>query len=104
MVDWWGIGILLYELVVGQPPFNDKSIPLVIGSILHNDYKPKEYFSKNFANLLQGLLEKDPTRRLGHPDMGGTESIKKHPFFASLDWDQVYAKAYKPPLKPKVKN
>lgn len=46
-----------------------------------SEFRPRDYFTKSFASLLKGLLKKDPTKRLGHPDMGGIDSIKMHPFF-----------------------
>jgi serum/glucocorticoid-regulated kinase 2 len=52
MVDWWGMGILMYEIVVGNPPYEEQSIPRIISEILTTDFQPKDYFSKNFASLL----------------------------------------------------
>lgn len=48
------------------------------------------------------MLEKDPSRRLGSPAMGGTLSIKKHHFFDGVDWDAVLQKTHKAPIKIKV--
>lgn len=61
MVDWWGLGVLLYEIVVGNPPYESQSIPKIISEIILTEFRPKEYFSKSFASLLKGLLTKDPT-------------------------------------------
>lgn len=52
MVDWWSFGILLYEIVVGCPPFNHQSIAVVIKQIILNEFKPRPGFSKHFSNLL----------------------------------------------------
>lgn len=54
-------------------------------------------------SLINGLLEKDPEKRLGSIPMGGILSIKKHPFFEGIDWQEVLEKKLKPPIKIKAK-
>jgi hypothetical protein len=75
----------------------------VIFDILHKPYENKEWFSKNLKDLLSKLLEKDPSKRLGSPEMGGVNSIKCHPFFHKVDWNKALNREMKPPIKPKVK-
>jgi len=104
-VDWWGVGILIHEMVAGQAPFNDISNARLMSQILHNQYLAPDWFSKKLQDLLVGLLDKNPETRLGSQSAGGTEGIKSHPFLADVDWDQVYEKSWmKAPLKPKTKN
>ena len=104
MADWWTVGILLYELVVGAPPFNDRSQSRVMNDILTREFQAREYMSKNLKKLLFGLLEKTPKNRLGHSQYGGVQSIKNHEFFSGIDWQKVLNKEYKPPVKPNVKD
>ena len=104
MVDWWGVGILIFEMVVGQPPFNDRSCKKVISDIIYKEFEPRDWFSKSLADLLTRLLVKDPQNRLGAPELGGIDSIKNHPFFKDIDWVKLYNKEVKPPIKPKVKS
>lgn len=87
MIDWWGVGILIHEMALGQPPFNDSSNARVMQMIVHFEYKPKDWFSKKLQNLLAKLLDKNPKTRLGSPESGGVAAIKSHPFFADVDWD-----------------
>jgi len=104
MVDWWSVGILLHELVVGQPPFNEYSNYRTIQAIKTKEHIDRGTFSKNFSSLLKGLLDKNPETRLGAPRNGGVQAIKSHPFFAHFDWAKVLEKGYPAPFKPKAKN
>jgi serum/glucocorticoid-regulated kinase 2 len=101
MVDWWGLGILIHEMAVGVPPFNNRSNLVVMNDILHEPFVPKDWLSGNLKNLLYLLLEKNPNRRLG---ADGTASIMSHPFFDRVDWERVENRDYPPPMSPKVKS
>lgn len=97
--DIWSFGCLLYEIVVGHPPFGSTKIaPAKLRKmVLTEEFKVKDYFSKDFCDLLFKILEKNPNKRLT------IEQIKAHPFFKKVDWAQVASmKGLKPPLKPKV--
>ena len=104
MVDWWGLGILIFEMAVGAPPFNHRSNMIVMNDIVHEKFEPREWLSSSLQNLLYLLLEKNPKKRLGSPETGGTKGIMSHPFFDGIDWDRVKQRDYQPPIKPKVKN
>ena len=85
--DWWALGIVMYQLATGSLPFNNKDLEHLADSICFDDFPLKGYFSKDFSNLLNGLTQKIPSRRLGSKK-GATE-IKVHPFFKSINWDLV---------------
>ena len=105
MVDWWGVGVLIHEMVVGQAPWNDLSNARIMSMIVHSEFVPRDWLPKKLQDLLRRLLDKDPESRLGAAGLGGLESIQRHPFFADVDWQAVYDKTWmKPPLKIKVKN
>ena len=68
--------------------------------IRFEDFPIKSYFSKDLTSLLLGLTNKIPTMRLGHTRNGGTNEIKKHPFFKKIDWAAVLDKKMTPPIIP----
>lgn len=78
MVDWWALGILIYEIVVGAPPYNDRNHVRVMQDILRQPVPQKDYFTKEFSDLLEGLLEKNPALRFGSERLGGVNKIKTH--------------------------
>lgn len=104
MVDWWGLGILISEMAVGQPPFNHRSNMITMHEIVNEPFEPKDWLSPDLQNLLSLLLTKNPIKRLGSVGCGSTAGIKSHPFFEGINWDKVLNKEYSPPIKPKVKD
>eukprot|EP01035_Chromulina_nebulosa_P018146 gene18146-23800_t len=99
IVDWWALGILIYELLTGQTPFcksdTDSNYEIYL-RILNS----KVTFSRNFdiqsKDLISNLCQFDVNKRLV-----SVEAIKSHPYF-SLDWDKVDRRKLKPPYVPKV--
>jgi serine/threonine protein kinase len=67
MVDWWGLGILIFEMSVGAPPFNHHSNMVTMNDIVHEEFEVKDWLSKPLQNLLNLLLDKNPKTRLGSP-------------------------------------
>lgn len=100
-VDWWSLGTLLYEMLTGLPPFYAQNVNVMYTKILSGELKFPSYISDNAKALLEGLLVRDPEKRLG--TKGGTE-VKNHPWFGDIDWDKLVKKEIDPPFKPKVKN
>jgi serine/threonine protein kinase len=97
MVDWWSLGILLYELTVGIPPFYSQSVKEMYSKIQHGVLRFPPFLTDPCKNLIVLLLNRNPAERLGNFD-----EIKEHPFFEGLDWDKVYKKEVSAPFKPTV--
>lgn len=99
-VDWWSLGTLLFEMLTGLPPFYAQNVNVMYTKILSGELKFPPYISDNAKSLLEGLLTRDPEKRLG--SNGGTE-VKHHPWFGDIDWEKLVRKEIDPPFKPKVK-
>lgn len=100
-VDWWSLGTLLFEMLTGLPPFYAQNVNVMYTKILSGELKFPAYISDNAKSLLEGLLVRDPEKRLG--TNGGAE-VKNHPWFGDIDWDKLVRKEIDPPFKPKVKS
>lgn len=101
VVDWWTLGVLFYEMLTGLPPFYDENVNEMYRKILQDPLRFPDDMDREACSLLTGLLERDPTRRLG---VNGAADIKNHPFFAQIDWRRLMAKKYAAPFKPAVES
>jgi serum/glucocorticoid-regulated kinase 2 len=105
-VDWWTLGILLYELFVGITPFfhrnNHRMQYLIQEAPVSFPDKAKFGFEvpPHAMNLIERLLEKDKTKRLGA--IGDIDEIMAHPFFAPLNIEKLLKKELVPPYKPEI--
>nr|AML78727.1 putative LOV domain-containing protein [Kerria japonica] len=88
-VDWWALGILVYEMLYGYTPFRGKSRQKTFANILHKDLKFPGSISASLPakQLMYRLLHRDPKNRLGSQE--GANEIKRHPFFKGVNWALV---------------
>ncbi|KAH6912912.1 AGC/Akt protein kinase [Coprinopsis sp. MPI-PUGE-AT-0042] len=99
-IDWWTLGVLLYEMIHGLPPFYDENTDRMYEKILNKPLEFGEEFSDEAVSILTGLLNRDPSQRLG---VRGADDIKRHPFFTNhIDFALLAGKRIRPPFKPSV--
>ncbi|XP_066472496.1 ribosomal protein S6 kinase alpha-2 [Tiliqua scincoides] len=99
--DWWSFGILMFEMLTGSLPFQGKDRKETMALILKAKLGMPQFLSIEAQSLLRALFKRNPSNRLG-AGLDGVEEIKRHPFFATIDWNKLYRKEIKPPFKPAV--
>ncbi|XP_033000053.1 ribosomal protein S6 kinase alpha-2 isoform X2 [Lacerta agilis] len=99
--DWWSFGVLMFEMLTGSLPFQGKDRKETMALILKAKLGMPQFLSTEAQSLLRALFKRNPSNRLG-AGLDGVEEIKRHPFFATIDWNKLYRKEIMPPFKPAV--
>ncbi|XP_039738223.1 ribosomal protein S6 kinase alpha-2 [Pteropus medius] len=99
--DWWSFGVLMFEMLTGSLPFQGKDRKETMALVLKAKLGMPQFLSPEAQSLLRALFKRNPCNRLG-AGSDGVEEIKRHPFFATIDWNKLYRKEIKPPFKPAV--
>jgi len=102
-VDWWGLGVLIFEMLVGESPFPGDDEEEVFDSIVNDEVRYPRFLSNDSIALMRRLLRKNPERRLGSSQRDA-EDIKKQPFFKDMKWESLLNRKLKAPFKPTVKH
>jgi len=102
-VDWWTLGILVYEMIVGYPPFVDEDPMGIYQKILAGKITFPKIFHKEAKSLVKKLLTPDLGKRFGNLKNGAND-IKEHKWFKDLNWDALLKKEIEAPFKPVIKN
>ncbi|XP_023898556.2 probable serine/threonine protein kinase IREH1 isoform X1 [Quercus suber] len=87
--DWWSVGVILFELIVGIPPFNAEHPQTIFDNILNRKIpwpRVPEEMSHEAQDLIDRLLTEDPHQRLG---ARGASEVKQHVFFKNINWDTL---------------
>ncbi|KAA8894931.1 kinase-like domain-containing protein [Sphaerosporella brunnea] len=98
-VDWWTLGVLLYEMLTGLPPFYDENTNEMYKKILQDPLQFPPDMDPHAKSLLIRLLDRDPAKRLG---ANGAAEIKSHRFFETIDWRRLLQKKIQPTFRPNV--
>ncbi|KAI3425001.1 hypothetical protein D9Q98_008382 [Chlorella vulgaris] len=102
-VDWWSVGVLLFEMLCGMPPFRAKGRQQLQKLITTAKFKLPSYLSSDVQNLVKGLLQKDASRRLGYGPSGSAD-VMRHAFFKTVDWKKLELRQVPCPFKPTIKS
>ncbi|KIP02208.1 hypothetical protein PHLGIDRAFT_130859 [Phlebiopsis gigantea 11061_1 CR5-6] len=107
-VDWWSLGVVMWELLFHRRPFDGRTAEKMTNSILKDPLKlpsnANDICSPECQDFVRGLLDRNPKTRLGCRSRGqGIEDIHNHPWMASIDWDQLRKKDIQPPFVPDMK-
>ncbi|KAI5930036.1 Protein kinase C gamma type [Manis javanica] len=99
-VDWWSFGVLLYEMLAGQPPFDGEDEEELFQAIMEQTVTYPKSLSREAVAICKGFLTKHPAKRLGSgPD--GEPAIRAHGFFRWMDWERLERLEIAPPFRPR---
>ncbi|XP_027023983.1 protein kinase C eta type [Tachysurus fulvidraco] len=103
-VDWWALGVLLYEMLSGHAPFEAENEDDLFECILNEEIIYASWLSASAVDILKALLTKNPSRRLGCvAASGGENAVPAHAFFSTIDWEKLNRRELEPPFKPQIK-
>merc|ERR1711997_477737 len=102
-VDWWTLGILIYEMLASFPPFFDDEPMMTYRKIIQGKFKFPRYLSAQAKDLISKFIKLKSTKRYG-VIKGGATLIRQHSWFKGFNWDNLNQQTIKPPIKNKVKS
>jgi len=98
-VDWWSLGALMYDMLVGSPPFTAENRKKTIEKILRGKLNLPPYLTPDARDLIRRFLKRQVSQRLGSGPTDA-DSIKVHPFFKHINWADVINRRLTPPFEP----
>jgi serine/threonine protein kinase len=101
-VDWWCLGILIYEMNAGIDPFTDEDPMGIYQKILKGKIRYPKSFDESARSIVRHLVVADLSKRYGNLK-NGVNDIKTHRYFKSINWQAILSKTVAVPYKPKVK-
>ncbi|KAI1184430.1 camp-dependent protein kinase catalytic subunit [Nemania serpens] len=103
-VDWWALGILIYEFLTGYPPFWHQNPIEIYKQIIEKPvlFPQEPPISPNAQHIVRSFCTVDRSKRLGNIS-GGSQQVKAHPFFHGIDWHALYHRQIRPPIQPNVR-
>jgi len=94
--DFWSVGILIYDMLLGEPPFRNKNRKKLQDMIISKKIKMPSYWHKETHSIIRDLTARDPKQR---PKL---DKIKSHPFFKGINWKKLCNLETDPPFKPHI--
>lgn len=101
-VDWWALGVLIYEMILGYPPFYDSSPIKIYEKIVTSNISFPPQLTPDAKDIIQRLCTKDLSARLGNMKGGGYE-VMMHPFFKGINWRDMERQIHLGPLVPNLR-
>jgi len=101
-VDWWTIGVLMFEMTAGNVPFHCKEHSEMYSRIVKGNFKCPDFFTKELCDILNAMLQTDTSKRFGCL-RGGVADIKNHRWYSAINWDSIYQQTVRAPYVPEVK-
>ncbi|XP_074122491.1 cAMP-dependent protein kinase catalytic subunit beta isoform X1 [Sminthopsis crassicaudata] len=101
-VDWWALGVLIYEMTAGYPPFFADQPIQIYEKIISGKVRFPSHFSSELKDLLRNLLQVDLTKRFGNLK-NGVGDIKHHRWFSAIDWIAVFQRKVEAPFVPRYR-
>uniref|UniRef100_A0A4W5RVU1 protein kinase C n=1 Tax=Hucho hucho TaxID=62062 RepID=A0A4W5RVU1_9TELE len=101
-VDWWGLGVLVYEMLVGESPFPGDDEEEVFDSIVNDEVRYPRFLSTEAIGIMRRLLRRNPERRLGSGEKDA-DDVKKQPLFRGVDWEALLQRRLPPPFVPNIR-
>jgi serine/threonine protein kinase len=96
-VDYWGLGMIVYEMMTGLPPWYTTDRSQLFRRLKSAPLDIPSYFSESSADCVAALLERNPRRRLG---VTGIRTAMEHPFFRNISWRALYSRRIEAPVQP----
>ncbi|KAH8627345.1 hypothetical protein IG631_17113 [Alternaria alternata] len=97
--DWWTLGVVLYEMLTGLPPFYSNALGNIRDNIISKPLHLPRSMHANAKNIMSRLLDRDPDQRLG-ADVNGASEVGQHAFFKDLGWQEVIERKTEPSFRP----
>ncbi|EPY51074.1 AGC/PKA protein kinase Pka1 [Schizosaccharomyces cryophilus OY26] len=100
--DWWSLGIFIFEMLAGYPPFYSENPMKLYENILEGNISYPQYFSSSSIDLMNHLLQRDITNRYGNLKDGSMDIIM-HPWFRDISWDKILTRKIEVPYVPPIR-
>lgn len=102
-VDWWTLGVIIYEMIAGIDPFTDEDPMMIYRKILKCKFSFTRNFDRDAKSLVKRLLVVDLSKRYGNLRKG-VDDIKQHSWFKDINWIQMVLKQAKMPYVPVLRD